>query len=231
MSQPNTVQEPRWRRLPEERPRQLIEAAFEVFGERGLADAKLDDIARRAGVSKGTIYLYFPNKEELFREMIRHAVVTRIEEGERIAATASGTAVERLRGFMYSWWQYVRSPEYQTIYRLVISELHRFPDLAEFYSREVVARAHRLLSGMIARGIADGEFRPVDPHAIARILAGMFISQGFWCAKLQCYVDDPARLSDAQVLEHMADFALHALQLTPTSASTPSEPASPEHHE
>src|SRR5215831_14907027 len=71
---------PRWRRLPEERPRQILEAALDVFGERGLAGARLDDIARRAGVSKGTIYLYFPNKEELFREVIRAIVVDRLRQ-------------------------------------------------------------------------------------------------------------------------------------------------------
>src|SRR6478609_2769386 len=75
-------QEPRWRRLPEDRPRQILTAALEVFGERGLAAARLDDIAKRAGLSKGTIYLYFPNKEELFREVIRNSVVAFIERGE-----------------------------------------------------------------------------------------------------------------------------------------------------
>ena len=93
-----TSHEPRWRRLPEERPRQILDAALEVFGERGLAGAKLDEIARRAGVSKGTIYLYFPNKEELFREMIRQTVVARIEAGERESANFPGSAVEQLRG-------------------------------------------------------------------------------------------------------------------------------------
>ena len=79
--------EPRWRRLPEERPRQILEAALTVFAERGLAAARLEDIARHAGLSKGTIYLYFPNKEELFREVIRHSVVAFIERGEeRISA-------------------------------------------------------------------------------------------------------------------------------------------------
>src|ERR687885_303898 len=74
---------PRWRRRPEERPGQIIEAALQVFGERGLAGARLEDIAKRAGVSKGTIYLYFPNKEELFRSMIRQTVIAAIERGER----------------------------------------------------------------------------------------------------------------------------------------------------
>src|SRR5829696_1870388 len=78
------------RRLPEERPRQIVEAALQVFGERGLANARLEDIAKRAGLSKGTIYLYFQSKEELFREAVRQTFIATIERGER--ETGSGTA-------------------------------------------------------------------------------------------------------------------------------------------
>ena len=83
MSSSQTAPEPKWRRLPEERPQQIIEAALDVFAERGLASARLEDIAKRAGVSKGTIYLYFPNKEALFREVVRQTVVANIERAER----------------------------------------------------------------------------------------------------------------------------------------------------
>jgi AcrR family transcriptional regulator len=75
-SDPTAFPEPRWRRLPEERPQQIIDAALEEFGDRGLASSRLEDIAKRAGLSKGTIYLYFPNKEELFREVVRHTVIS-----------------------------------------------------------------------------------------------------------------------------------------------------------
>ena len=93
MSKTKSVQ-PKWRRRPESRPQQIIEAAFEVFGECGLVNARLQDIADRAGVSKGTIYLYFPNKEELFREMIRQTAVAAIETGEKTITT--GTPTEQL---------------------------------------------------------------------------------------------------------------------------------------
>src|SRR3954466_576520 len=105
---PNTT-EPRWRRLPEERPRQILAAALEVFGEHGLAAARLDDIARRAGLSKGTIYLYFPNKEELFREVIRQTVVAKIEANERELAAADRPATDVLREFMHNYWAFIRS--------------------------------------------------------------------------------------------------------------------------
>src|SRR5437868_12611503 len=105
-----SLQEPRWRRLPEERPRQILSAALEVFGEHGLATARLEDIAKRAGLSKGTIYLYFPNKEELFREVVRQTIVAQIEEGERHFDASTANATNTLREFMRRYWAYVRSP-------------------------------------------------------------------------------------------------------------------------
>src|SRR3954464_7728803 len=84
--------QPRWRRLPEERPAQILDAALDVFAEHGLGAARLEDIAKRAGLSKGTIYLYFPNKEALFREVVRQTVVSQIESGERDFHAATGSA-------------------------------------------------------------------------------------------------------------------------------------------
>src|SRR5437763_9090071 len=112
MSTSPVTQEPRWRRLPDERPQQILTAALEVFGERGLAAARLDDIAKRAGVSKGTIYLYFSNKEELFREMIRDVVVGRLEAAERAVSESTSTATETLTDFMRSYWARIRGPEF-----------------------------------------------------------------------------------------------------------------------
>src|SRR4029453_15963800 len=135
MKHPNTSRRapahqssPRWRRLPEERPRQILDAALEVFGERGLAGARLDDIARRAGVSKGTIYLYFPNKEELFREVVRAIVIDRLRQAA--AEAGEGDPVDELKRYLRAHWNFVRTAEFQTIFKLVTSELHNFPDLA-----------------------------------------------------------------------------------------------------
>jgi len=109
-------QEPRWRRLPEERPRQILEAALATFGERGLACSRLEDIAKRAGLSKGTIYLYFPNKEELFREVVRQTVIAQIECAEReLAEAAALTATETLVQFVRSYWDFLRSPTFASL--------------------------------------------------------------------------------------------------------------------
>lgn len=203
------VSEPRWRRLPEERPQQILQAALDVFGEHGLARARLEDIARRAGVSKGTIYLYFPNKEELFREMVRSTVVEAIAAGEQIPAT--GTATDQLTTFMRQYWDFVRTPAFAVIHRVVMSELHHFPDLVQFYSGEVLVRAHQLLSRVIDRGVASGEFRYVEPAVAARMLASLFSTNAMWCSKRRFFPHMRNR-SDDQVFAELTDFYLAALR-------------------
>jgi TetR/AcrR family transcriptional regulator len=208
VSSPSSPPEPRWRRLPEERPQQIIDAALSVFGERGLSCARLDDIAKLAGLSKGTIYLYFPNKEELFREMIRQTAVANIAMGEK--AVSQGTPTEQLCAAMRGYWKFVRSPVFSTIHRLVLGELHQFPDLAEFYANEVTARGLKLLSGIIRRGIDAGEFREIDPLIAARMLAALTIMNGIWRDEhtgvpLLCHK------TDEEVFREMAHFYLDSL--------------------
>jgi AcrR family transcriptional regulator len=199
---------PKWRRLPEDRPEQIIKAAFQVFGECGLANARLQDIAERAGVSKGTIYLYFPNKEELFREMIRRTVVSAIERGEQVVTHGSPTT--QLLASMRGYWTFMRSPAFSTIYRLVIGELHQFPDLAKFYAEEVVARGQRLLGGIIRRGIDAGEFRETDPIIAARMLVALVIMNAIWRDE-HTGVPLLAHKSDEDAFNELAQFYLHSI--------------------
>jgi AcrR family transcriptional regulator len=200
--------EPKWRRRPEHRPQQIIEAALKVFGECGLANARLQDIAQRAGVSKGTIYLYFPNKEELFREMIRQTAVAVIESGEK--TVTQGTPTEQLCAAMRAYWQFVRSPAFSTIHRLVLGELHQFPDLAEFYAQEVVARGLNLLSGIIRRGIDSGEFREIDPVVAARMLVAITVMHGVWRDR-QTGVPLLCHKKDEEIFRELAQFYLYSI--------------------
>jgi AcrR family transcriptional regulator len=210
---------PRWRRLPEERPRQILDAALEVFGERGLAGAKLDEIAKRAGVSKGTIYLYFPNKEELFREVVRAVVIDpKNQHAERIA-NATDDPTQQLVSFLRAHWDFVRSPEFQTIFKLVTGELHNFPDLAEFYGREVIKPANQLIASVIQRGIDRGDFRRVDPILAARFMASTAMIHSTWCARrhvFKMFTD----VTDEQVFEQLLDFFFHAIRANPASLPT-----------
>jgi AcrR family transcriptional regulator len=198
------------RRAPEERPQQILDAAFHEFGERGLAGARLDDIARRAGVAKGTIYLYFPNKEALFREMVRTTIVDALATAEaaRDAVEAEPVAA-RFRRLAERWWLFLRTDRVRVIHRLVHAELHQFPELMAFYATEVVARGRRLVAGIIADGVDRGEFRPIDPLLASRMFSAIWQSHGIWCASRDCY---PLLGSDEQVLEDMLTFYLHALR-------------------
>ena len=205
-----TAVQPRWRRLPEARPAQILDAALDVFAERGLAASRLDDIAKRAGLSKGTIYLYFPNKEALFREVIRQTVVSQIERGERDFEYATTTATASLERHMRRHWEFVRSPKFAPIFRLIYAELSQHPDLGRFYADEVITRAHRLLASIIRRGIELGEFREVDPLVAARMLSAPFVMHGIWCHHREAFTW-MAKKTDEEVLAELMHYNLSAL--------------------
>jgi AcrR family transcriptional regulator len=212
-------QEPRWRRLPEERPRQIIEAAIQEFGDRGLAAARLEDIARRAGVSKGTIYLYFPNKEALFREMIRQLVGESIAEAhDRVMATEH-SATGQIRAYTRAVWEYMRTPVFEKLHRLASGELRNFPVLYQFFLQEVPIRNMNAVAGLVRRGIAAGEFRELDADVAARMFLALMLNHGVWCAKRQ-QLPFMGEVSDEQLLEQMLDFFLHAIAAAPIAPTT-----------
>ncbi|MBA3342276.1 MAG: TetR/AcrR family transcriptional regulator [Gemmatimonadaceae bacterium] len=212
---PHKARTPRWKRRPEHRPAQIIQAALEVFGKKGLARTRLEDIATRAGVSKGTIYLYFENKEALFKEMVRETAIAVIERGEE--RPTSGSPSDQLRYVMANHWEFVRTPAFSTIHRLVIGELHQFPDLARFYADEVITRGMNLITGIIRRGIDAGEFRETDPAAAARMLVALFVMNGVWCDKRECLPVLEGRTDD-RAFADISDFYFSALR--PSTVAT-----------
>lgn len=221
-SSPPAEVEPRWRRLPEERPAQIIDAAFDVFSDQGLSGARLEEIARRAGVSKGTIYLYFSSKEELFRAVIETKVIRVLVAAERDAergATTARSATDDLRRHMRMRWEHLRSRTYLGMYRLVQSELHHFPDLMRFYGGAVIERSLRLTATIIARGATRGEFTVTDPLVAARLIAAMLITHALWFDRRHLYQSSMHESSDV-VRDAVIDFALRSL-VTPTIASHP----------
>jgi AcrR family transcriptional regulator len=199
---------PKWRRSPKDRPEQIIAAAFEVFGKRGLAKSRLQDIAERAGVSKGTIYLYFPNKEELFRVMIRRTAVAAIERAENVVA--QGTPTEQVLAFTKAYWQLVRSPVFSTIYRLVLGELHQFPDLARFYADEAVVPVQKIVAAIVRRGVDTGEFREIEPMVAARMLIALTVMNGTWRDE-HTGVPLLANKTDEEVFRELAEYYVHSI--------------------
>ncbi len=179
----STAHSPRWRRRPDVRPQEILRAAFRVFGTRGLHQATLDDVARAAGITKGTIYLYFPSKADLFIAMLKARVNHIMPAVEAPAGGgAAPTARQQLSSLGRRLYQFFRSRSYLTMYRTVVSEAARFPEAAALLYREGILPANRRLAEVIRRGIATGEFRRVDPMIAARAFVGMFqvfaVSQG-----------------------------------------------------
>lgn len=160
---------PRWQRRKEARPEEIVAAALEQFVERGFAATRLEDVARRAGVTKGTVYLYFKNKDALFKAVVRQTIVPIIAQGESTAAAFTGSARELLERLVREYWRLVGETALAGIPKLMMAEAATFPELTRFYYDEVVARGHRLTAGVIERGIKQGEFRPVDVAVAAKL--------------------------------------------------------------
>ena len=160
---------PRWQRRKEARPAEIVAAALEVFVERGFAAAKLADVARRAGVTMGTLYLYFDSKEALFKAVVRETIVPVIAQGEALARSFTGSARELLERLVREYWRLVGETALAGIPKLMMAEAATFPELTRFYYEEVVTRGHRLMAGVIERGIENGEFRPVDVKVAAKL--------------------------------------------------------------
>ncbi|MBW8772264.1 MAG: TetR/AcrR family transcriptional regulator [Gemmatimonadetes bacterium] len=213
MSSNELQQSPRWQRRPEDRPDEILDAATTVFGEQGFARTRLEDVAKRAGVSKGTLYLYFDSKEALFREMVRRNVVSVVAEAEAKYLNHPGTAQEALTAMVHGWWEQLGDRESACIHRLVGAELSSFPELGRFYFEEVIARSRRLISALIQRGVASGEFRPVAHEYAVRGLPSLVIhainTQRFFSAF------DPDALDDTKVIDGILDLFFHGVLAAP----------------
>ena len=177
----------RWRRRKEARPGEIIEAALDLFVANGFNATRLDDVARRAGVSKGTLYLYFSSKEDLFRAVVQEVIVPEVEKAEKHASEFVGSQSELIKTLIINWWNVVGKTRLASIPKLMVSEAANFPELAEFYVKNVVARARNLLSNAITKGVQQGEFIEVDPVCTTRLLLAPLVFAVIWEKSLASY--------------------------------------------
>jgi len=200
---------PRWRRRKEERPGEILAAALEEFVDRGYAGCKLDSVARRAGVTKGTMYRYYRSKEALFKAMVRTSVVPHIADFEREISESRGTARELLVAFAQGWMGCVYRSPISGLAKLVMAESANFPELARFYQEEVIERMVRALTRMLERGMKSGEFRRLDMDSAARVLRSPLILIGIW--KHTLLKTDPRGLDEEKFIETYLDMMLRGL--------------------
>jgi AcrR family transcriptional regulator len=195
----------KWQRRKDARPAELLDAALAEFFEKGFAAARLEDIAARAGVSKGTIYLYFGSKEEMFEALVRTIPQANVETARAIASDASippTALVQRLLQFLGAL---IRDERMQKFPRLIISDGGLFPKLAETYKREVIARGVGILSSVIERGIADGTFRKVDARRAAFAAIAPLLFTAIWRTTFERF-DDEAFDHEGFVAQHIETF-------------------------
>ena len=161
-------------RRKEARPGELLDAALDLFVEKGFAATRVEEVAARAGVSKGTLFLYFQSKEDLFKAVVRENMSGRFREWGEEFETFEGSSAEMVSYCMNVWWERVGATKASGITKLIMSEATNFPELAAFYQQEVIQPGQILIRRILQRGIDRKEFRPLDlNYAVYSLIAPM----------------------------------------------------------
>ena len=201
--------EKRWTRRKDARPAEIVAAALDCFAERGFAGTRLDDVASRAGVTKGTVYLYFANKEELFKAVVRETLLPHLD---RVLGDLEGTPEdprERIRqAFDFLSGKLLGTP-LAVIPKLVIAEAGNFPEIARFHLDEVVGPVRAFLAGAIRRGVELGHFRPVEPDHTFYTLVAPLLLAAMWQNSLGPYDDRP--LDGAAMIRQHLDIVFRGI--------------------
>lgn len=199
-------------RRKEARPGELLDAALDLFVEKGFAATRAEEVAARAGVSKGTLFLYFPSKEELFKAVVRENISGRFSEWNKEFETFDGTSADMVRYCFKVWWERIGATRASGITKLIISEARNFPEIAAFYHQEVIEPGETLIRKVIQRGIDSGEFQVKDPeYAMFSIIAPMIylimMKHSLGACMPATHAIDTDRYLDSQV-----ETLLHGLQ-------------------
>lgn len=174
-------------RRKQARPGELIAAAVELFVERGFTATKLDDVAARAGVSKGTLYLYFTSKEELFKAVIQQGILPVVEQGERMLEEHTGDSATLLRNLIIRWWELVDNSALAGIPKLIVAEAGNFPEVARYFHDNVSKSIDELLGKVLRTGIEKGEFRPIDIDAAIDVITAPVLMRSIWRFSMEPY--------------------------------------------
>ena len=199
------------RRRPEERPDEILSAALEVFTEKGFAAARVEDIAKRAGLSKGAVYLYFESKDAMLKALVE-------QSAGRIANAASTLSLmgadhdpeKAYRAILRMALTALSDPDVSAAPRLVMAEAGQFPELAEFYRRRVIDVGRMAIGHLIRTGAKNGQFRDVAHEAALLTFMGPAVANMMLSTVFRLPGDpefDPADMADA-----IADIVLNGLK-------------------
>lgn len=211
-------------RRKEARPGELLAAALELFVEKGFAATRSEEVAARAGVSKGTLFLYFPTKDELFKAVVRENISGRFRELNQEFRQFEGSSADMLRQGLLLWWERVGATQASGISKLIMSEARNFPELADFCQHEVIQPCQELICWILQRGIDRGEFRAVDlRYAAANTIGAMVFLMMMKHSLGPCLPQDQ-RLDPQRFIAAHVDTLLQGLCVRPHGADTALKP-------
>ena len=198
-------------RRKEARPGELLDAALDIFVEKGFSATRVEEVAARAGVSKGTLFLYFPSKVELFKAVVRENIASQIPSWSEEINAYEGTSAQMLRNTLNVWWDRIGKTRASGITKLVISEAQNFPEIAAFYQEEVIKPGQALIHHILARGVTRGEFREMDlSHAIHIVVAPMIFLM-MWKHSIGACAASAHIVDPEQFIQMQVDVLLHGI--------------------
>ncbi len=219
LSEASADTHPRTSRRKGERPGELLAAALDLFVEKGFAATRVEEVARRAGVSKGTLFLYFASKEELFKAVVRENISARFAQWSSVIDTFPGSTSDLLRTAITAWWASVGDTKASGICKLIMSEASNFPELAAFYHREVVEPGNALIRRILERGVQRGEFRSLDlQYGVQAVLAPMMFLL-VWKHSFGTCTCDAEPMEPHAYLSAQADILLHGICTAPAATA------------
>lgn len=206
-------------RRKEARPGELLDAALDLFVAKGFAATRAEEVAAKAGVSKGTLFLYFKSKEELFEAVVRETIGNQINQGLAEIDSFEGSTTDMLKFAMFAWWERVGNTKASGISKLVMSEANNFPALANFYQETVVKPGRQLIRAILQRGVDRGEFRTLNmDYAVYSVIAPlMFLTM--WKHSLATSSLD-APLNPKEYIDSQADIIVNGILAKPPALST-----------
>lgn len=212
---------PKRARRKQARPGELLDAALDLFVEKGYTATRVEEVAARAGVSKGTLFLYFPSKEDLFKAVVRESIVGRFEEWGALMEQFTGSTGEMLRICYQSWWERIGCTRASGITKLMLCEAGNFPEIVQFYQHEVIDPAHALIRRALERGMASGEFRTMDlDYAVQTVVAPLMFLTLTRHSPVAC-MPHGADFNPQAFIDHQIDHLLHGLCAAPPPSSPP----------
>jgi AcrR family transcriptional regulator len=207
----HTEQAPKRERRKQARPGELLDAALDLFVEKGFSATRVDEVAARAGVSKGTLFLYFQSKEDLFKAVVRENIANKFPTWQEEFITFEGTSADMLRYALTSWWERIGKTRASGITKLVMSEAQNFPEIAAFYQEEVIQPGNAMIRRILERGVQSGEFREMDLEQAVHIIVAPMIFLMMWKHSMGACAASAKIVNPEQFIHMQVDVLLHGM--------------------